>query len=249
MGGFDAIMAYQPAQRMDFVSALGITIGIFACGTIVCTDLTRYSKSRKSTIISSVFGILPATLLMISMGAIMSVGAGTTEMTVLFVKLDMPIIGVLALLLATWTTNTTNFYQSGLAFTRFCGAQDDKRPLLTAAVGGAATLMAVLGMLDFFVPMLNAFSIMIPPIAGIMVADYWIIGKGNRDNWGILPGFNFVGIGAWIAGMVVGFTVDIFSPAFNSIVVGMAIYLILYRIFRQKMPEPQNPEMFVGKSI
>ena len=118
-GGFNAMMAYQPAQRMDFVSALGITIGIFACGTIVCTDLTRYSKSRKSTIISSVFGILPATLLMIAMGAIMSVGAGTTEMTVLFVKLDMPIIGVLALLLATWTTNTTNFYQIGLSIKSF----------------------------------------------------------------------------------------------------------------------------------
>ena len=247
-GGFGAIMAYEPAQQMDFVSALGITIGIFACGTIVCTDLTRYAKSRKSTILSSIFGILPATLLMIAMGAIMSVGAGTTEMTVLFVKLDMPIIGVLALLLATWTTNTTNFYQSGLAFTRFCGAQDNKRPLLTAIIGAVATIMAVLGMLDFFVPMLNAFSIMIPPIAGIMVADYWIIGKGNKENWGILPGINFAGVGAWIAGMVVGFTVNVFSPAFNSIIVGMVVYLILYKILKNKMPEPQNPEVFVGES-
>lgn len=246
-GGFSAIMTYRPAQQMDFVSALAIMIGIFACGTIVCTDLTRYSKSRRSTIISSVLGILPATLLMIVMGAIMSVGAGTTELTELFVKLDMPVIGVMALLLATWTTNTTNFYQSGLAFTRFCGVQDSKRPLLTAIVGGVATLMAVFGMLDFFVPMLNGFSIMIPPIAGIMVADYWIIGKGKKEHWGIMPGFNFVGIGAWIAGMLVGFTVDVFSPAFNSIIVGMAAYLILYAVFRNKMPEAENPEVFIGE--
>ncbi|MEY8365104.1 cytosine permease [Anaerovoracaceae bacterium 41-7] len=177
----------------------------------------------------------------------MSVGAGTTDLTELFVKLNMPIIGVLALLLATWTTNTTNFYQSGLAFTRFCGAKDGKRPLLTAIIGVIATVLAVLGALDFFVPMLNAFSVMIPPIAGIMMADYWIIGKGKKENWGIIPGFNFAGIGAWIAGMAVGFFVNVFSPAFNSIVVGMIVYLILNAALKNVIPAARNPEEFIGE--
>ena len=246
-GGFSAVLAYEPAQQMDFVSALAIMIGIFACGTIVCTDLTRYAKDRKATVISSVLGILPAMLLIVAMGAIMSVGAGTTDLTELFVKLNMPIIGVLALLLATWTTNTTNFYQSGLAFTRFCGAKDGKRPLLTAIIGVIATVLAVLGALDFFVPMLNAFSVMIPPIAGIMMADYWIIGKGKKENWGIIPGFNFAGIGAWIAGMAVGFFVNVFSPAFNSIVVGMIVYLILNAALKNVIPAARNPEEFIGE--
>ncbi|MDL2218539.1 cytosine permease [Christensenellaceae bacterium OttesenSCG-928-M15] len=240
--GFAAIASYQPENSMGFIPALAIMIGVFASGTITVCDLTRYAKSRKATTLSSIFGIVPAALMMTTMGAIMGIAANTGDVTEVFVKLGMPVLGVVALVLATWTTNTTNAYTAGISLTRLFNLPDNKRPMITAIAGAVGILLATLGIANNFDVVMNILATLIPPIAGIMVADYWIIGKGKKENWGIIKGVNYIGVISWAFGSLIGFIVPIFSPSFNSIVVGMITYLVLYALVGKKLPKAVDPE-------
>ncbi|MCK9217773.1 MAG: hypothetical protein M0P77_07650, partial [Firmicutes bacterium] len=67
----------------------------------------------------------------------------------------------------------------------------------------------------------------VPPIAGIMIADYWIIGKGKPENWYPVKGINWIGILSWAAGSIVALFFSFFSPALDGIIVCLISYLIL----------------------
>lgn len=244
--GWKELWSYQPQSNMTFSYGLGITIGGFALGTLTTTNLTRFAKSKKDVIISSLLGIVPTSIFIMGMGGFMSITSGTSDLTEIFVKLGLPISGMLALLLATWTTNTTNFYMSGMNFVRLFNLEEIKRPAVTALAGGIATIAAVLGITGYFSSIMTIFSKVFPALCGIMIADYWIIGKGKTSNWGMLPGYNWIGIVAWAIGAGFAFAFNFFSPAMNSIIVGFIAYLVLYKIFKDKLPAPKDPVEYFG---
>lgn len=35
---------------------------------------------------------------------------------------------------------------------------------------------------------------MIPPVAGVMIASYWVIHKGHKDSWAEVEGVNRLGV-------------------------------------------------------
>ncbi len=113
--GFSTLTSYVPENTMPMSSAISIVIGLFAVGTVINADYSRYAKSRMDTAKATVLGVLPAAVLMIFIGAVMALAAGNYDITAVFASLGMPIISMLVLILATWTTNTGNAYTAGLA--------------------------------------------------------------------------------------------------------------------------------------
>lgn len=45
-------------------------------------------------------------------------------------------------------------------------------------------------------------SALIPPLAGVLIASYWIVGKGKRENFSPRPGFSAVGVISFAIGAV-----------------------------------------------
>ena len=244
--GIDALFSYQPENPMSFVSGLSIVIGMLAMGTLTTTNLTRFSKSRLATLGSTFLGIIPAALLMLTMGAVMSLTAGTSDITELFVKLGMPVLGVLALVLATWTTNTTNFYMMGINLVRVFAAPEKKRAMITGIAGLISTVLAIFGVLNIFSSFMSFLAAIFPSLAGIMIEDYWVIGRGKPESFGIIPGINWIGVAAWVVGALFGLFFKAFCASFVSIIVSIIVYCVFYYIFKSKLPETVDPEVYVG---
>ena len=55
-------------------------------------------------------------------------------------------------------------------------------------------LLAVVGILNYFTPIMSVLSAMVPPVAGVMIAAYWLINKGDRTKWQPTPGVNKLGV-------------------------------------------------------
>jgi cytosine permease len=234
--GTTPITTYVPNGTITFVGAIAILIGFFAnCMLIVC-DITRYAKNRKEVVISSFVGVIPASLFLIGIGAVLGIIAGTADMAVVFSNMGLPVLGALALIVAAWTSNSTTVYSAGLAVLRITNLKDDKRTIVTAIAGSIGTVMAAVGIMGQFEAILVILSVLTPPIAGIMIADYWIIGKGNKNNWGIIPGVNWAGIVAWGCGILVGIFIKVGSTALNSVLVSMILYLVLINLVGNKLP-------------
>ena len=74
----------------------------------------------------------------------------------------------------------------------------------------------------------------IPPVAGIVIVDYFIIKKGDYSyGEGTKHHFcNILALIAWVAGAAVGFTVTWGIAAINAIVTTGIVYLVLSIAFK-----------------
>ena len=68
--------------------------------------------------------------------------------------------------------------------------------------GAIGTLLAAFGLLNAFQGFLSLMSALIPPLAGVLIASYWIVGKGKRENFSPRPGFSAVGVISFAVGAV-----------------------------------------------
>ncbi len=227
--GMSGLMAMTPEAEMPMSAAISMIIGLFAVGTVINCDYARYAKSRADATKATFIGVLPAAVMMITVGAIMALATGNFDVTGFFANIGLPVVSMLVLILATWTTNTSNAYTSGLAAMKVFGFKDEKRPMVTMICGAIGTLIAIAGLADVLTNFINILSSIVPPIAGVMVADYWIIGKGKAENWYPVKGFNGVGIAAWAVGSIVALKFSFFSPALDGIIVCAIAYVVLHQ--------------------
>ena len=72
----------------------------------------------------------------------------------------------------------------------------------TGTAGAIGTLLAAFGLLNAFQGFLSLMSALIPPLAGVLIASYWIVGKGKRENFSPRPGFSAVGVISFAVGAV-----------------------------------------------
>lgn len=225
--GMDALLSYTPAAPFSFLQGVAITVGGFAVGGVIAPDYSRYAENRKGAILSSVLGVLPMGVILLSAGALMAITAGSADMTQVVSSLGFPLIGLMILILATWTTNAVNAYSGGIALTSMFHLKDDKRPMATAVAGIVGTILAVVGIMNHFIPFLMVLTTGISPIAGVMIADYWIIRKGDPTKWKEEEGVRWTGVISWLIGFAVGYFVHIGSAPVNAIVVAMIATVVL----------------------
>lgn len=233
-GSAAQIANYQPATNASMIVSIGTAVGGFASGSVLAGDVTRYCKSRRDVVISSIIGVIPMGVGTMLAGGVLAIHSGalgmdTGSVVTMLSSVGSPILGLLVLVLATWTTNVSNAYSSGFALLNLTGAKDDKRPIFTLAAGIVGTLLAVLGITNYFNNFLNILSVGIPPVAGVVIMDYFVINKANPATWKPTEGVNLAGLLAWLAGSAVALAFPSFLiPSVNAIVIGCVLYLILY---------------------
>lgn len=233
-GGWTAIVNYQPETHMPFLTGVSVTIGSFALGAIIAGDYSQYVRKRSGVAKASIIGVLPAGILMIASGAIFGVTSETADIISVFTQLGLPVIGVIAMLLATWTTNAVNAFSGGIAIVNVFNVAKEKQMIAVAAAGGMGTILAAIGILDYFVPIMNVLSAMIPPVAGVMIASYWIIQKGDPASWYEIPKIHWLGVISWFIGAAVAalpVILEFFPNApqlLNQPLIGVVISFVIY---------------------
>ncbi|WP_099222850.1 cytosine permease [Listeria costaricensis] len=248
-GGLQQVAAYRPETPLPFLTGLSVTIGSFALGAVIAGDYSQYTKSRAGVVKAAILGILPSGVLMIAVGAILTVTAGTADITSVFTKLGLPVLGVIALILATWTTNAVNAFSGGIAIVNVFNISQEKEKLAVAIAGGAGTLLAVIGILNHFVPIMSVLSAMVPPVAGVMIASYWLVQKGDPSKWHETRGINWLGVLSWLIGAVIACVPVIMSffpnlPQLpNQPLIGIVLALAIYLIGR-KMTDRSKTKRF-----
>lgn len=252
-GGGAAISNYAPAQSAGLVFGISMTVASFALGGVISADYCRYAKCRADVVKSSIVGVIPAGLFMLLTGAIMSIVTGQYDISAILANLGVPVIGLIALVLATWTTNVTNAYSGGLALSNLLGFDESKFTITTGIAGAIGTLLAAFGLLNAFQGFLSLMSGLIPSLAGVVIAHYWVICKGKRENFSIGGSASAAGLIAYFVGALVAcitggtfasfpglvealpfLNVPFFVGPVNGIVVSLVLYVILAKVMPKK---------------
>ncbi len=256
--GTAMIAAYHPETSSGLVFGMSMVVASFALGGLISADYCRFARNRGDVIKSSILGVIPAGLFMLLTGGVMSIVTGQYDISAILASLGVPFFGLLALVLATWTTNVTNAYSGGLALSNLLGFNESKFKLTTGIAGGIGTLLAAFGVLSKFEAFLNLMSALLPPLAGVIIANYWIVSKGKKERFVIQSGVFAPGLIAYLAGAFIacltGGTFASFPglawlnlPFFVGPVNGILVSLILYAILIRTIKTQNDKNNPVGK--
>ncbi|MFB7303423.1 cytosine permease [Heyndrickxia sporothermodurans] len=238
------IQNYKPKGNMSFMDGLSVTMGSFALGAVIAGDYSQFSKKRSEVLKAAIFGIIPAGILMIGVGALLTIAYQTSDITAVFLNIATPFIGGVVLILATWKTNLVNAISGGIALINGFNVSKKKEKMAVGIAGTIGTLLAVVGILNYFTPIMSVLSAMIPPVAGVMIASYWVMNKGDKNRWKEVEGVNRLGVFSWLVGAIIA-CIPVVSSFFPSlpqianqpligIVISFVIYYFGYRISAQK---------------
>jgi NCS1 family nucleobase:cation symporter-1 len=244
-----------------FVPSLTGVVAFWATVALNIPDFTRYAKSVREQALGQAIG-LPATMtfysfigVAVTSATVVIFGAAIWDPVVVLSHLGNPIaviVAMLALLLATLNVNVaanvvspandfSNLYPRRISF-KMGG-------VITCFVGILMQpwrLMANYG--SYIVGWLVGYSSFLGPIAGVMIADYYVLRKKiiltedlyNRHTfYEFSGGFNWRAIGALVAGIVValsGLEIHALSGLYHyAWFVGFGISFVTYLIL---MPRP-----------
>ena len=248
-GNGSALIGYEPSAPIGLISGISLTVGSFVVAAAISGDYCRFAKNRKDVVKSSVLGVLPAGLVVLMLGGILAICTGSYDISVFLSASGLPLIGLIALVLATWTTNVSNAYSGGLALSVLLGQDEEKSRITTAVSGLIGTILAAAGILNSIQGFLSLLSAIVPAVMGVMIADYWLLRKGNVAKFEIRRGFYAPGIiafavGAFIACMTGGTFASIpalsslnfpfFIGSVNGIVVALVLYVIIEKAVEKK---------------
>ena len=225
--GASKLYVDPPEITMSFVDGIVLTVSFMAAGCLAASDITRYQATRRDTILSSSIGVAPAGILMIVLGAVMTKVASEYDITIVFCEIGIPVLGMLVLIAATWTTNTTNAYSGGINAVMMFNLKDNKRAAATMISGVIGTIFALTGFAAYFESFLYILGDLMLPTMGVILTDYWILNRGKPENFKVAENFNWPGIVSWLVGYAVIKLIPYGIPFAQGILAAGLLYIVL----------------------
>lgn len=224
-GGWQSTMEIVPVENITVGAGIVMVVGSFAAGSSAQADIARYAKNPKAAWIGSIVGYLVANTFIIVAGYLTTL-CTSLDLPNAMLALGLGFPAVLILILAQWTTNDNNLYTSSLGFANIFKLQRRHWVLLIGIVG---SLLAGIGVADYFSSWLSILGIGIPPMAGIIIADYYLVDRTKYSSDLQLPNWNLNALIAWAIASVVGFAVKGGIASINSLIVAILVYTILMK--------------------
>lgn len=212
---------------MTMIEGIGTAFSFFSASAFTAADLTRFQRNRRDTVKSAVWGLMPAGIITCVIDVLLSRVVGVYDISQVMAMVGLPILGLTIMILAQLTTNSVNAYTGGLDAVMTFNLPDNRRREATFVVGVLGVVLAVLGILDFIEVYLNWTTFLGAPIAGVMIEDYWIIGRGKLASWHANEGWNGTGIAATLISLVIALMIPFGVFNFNGVIIGFIVYLIL----------------------
>lgn len=235
----------HPGPELGFGAAVTIVAGGFIAGAICTPDYSRYLKNGKQVFWMTLIGTFVGELGMNLIAVILCHATGTQNVTDIMMATS-GVLGVIIVVASTVKLNDINLYSSGLGIATMINALFNvkvNRAAMIWGLGIVGTVLSMVGVINYFQDFLTLLGVAIPPVAGIMVIDYYLLRRNRaaleetRES-GTLPKrvekWNPVTIVVWILAFIVGEVSSIYSigiPGLNSLVFAGVVYFIAMKAY------------------
>ncbi|WP_394392425.1 cytosine permease [Shewanella woodyi] len=230
MGGVDGLVAFTPEEPMAFSTALVLVVGSFISAGTLTADFVRFGKKPMNAVFVTMFAFFIGNSLMFIFGAAGAAATGQADISEVMIAQGLLIPAIIILGLNIWTTNDNALYASGLGFSNITGLPSKYLSVFNGIIG---TLCA-LWLYNNFVGWLTFLSAAIPPIGGIIIADF----LRNREKYKDFANAKFDTVNwAAILGITIGVAAGHLLPGIvpiNAVLAGALSYLIIDTLIKRK---------------
>lgn len=230
-----------PGNSISLATGATMVAGGFIAGAIITPDVSRFNRSSVDVVKQSILGISLGEYMIGLIGVILAHAVQSSNV-ISIVMGTSGILGTVVLITATIKINDFNLYSPSLAIVNIIDSISKKRvsrTMITIVLGTVGTSLSVMGILNQFEGFLSILGIALPPVGGILTAEYFLVRRYRKilDKSRIndkLPNtyesWNPITFIAWIAAFIVGLLVDLGIPSLNSLLTGGVLYFIISAI-------------------
>ncbi|MGF1512292.1 MAG: cytosine permease [Elainellaceae cyanobacterium] len=229
VGGFAGLQATALADPLPLGAAITIIVGTFVSGGTQSTNWSRFAPTGQLGFWATLLAFFLGNGFLIFSGAYCAQVYGEPDIVKVMAQQGLVLWGLVLFFLNMWTTQDNTIYAFSIA-----GANMFRTSRRTLFVLGGATVALGLawgGIYEMLVSYLILLGTFIPPIGGVIVADYWLY---RREQFPLLetpqPAFNWAGIVAYGLASVVAYATGEIGwgiVPINGVVVAIAAYALL----------------------
>lgn len=237
-----SLLAAEPAgPPLSIGAATTIVAGGFIVGAIMSPDMTRFNRTVADVVKQTVVGVTLGQYVIGVSGILLALALRTSDVAAIVVGTS-GLLGAIILVAATLKVNDWNLYSGSLGLVNVIDVLTGRavnRVWVTLVIGVVGSALSAFGILDYFTDFLNFLGVLVPPVAGILIAEYFVVRTWRREldeskTRGILPPnapeWVPAGLVAWAAGWAVGYFVPIGIPALTSTIVAFVVYWLAVRL-------------------
>ncbi|UJF17290.1 cytosine permease [Vibrio sp. SS-MA-C1-2] len=239
VGGLDALKQITPEHPLDFSVALAMVVGSFISAGTLTADFVRFGSKPKRAIFVTMIAFFIGNSLMFIFGAAGASATGQSDISEVMIAQGLLIPAIIVLGLNIWTTNDNALYASGLGFSNITGLPSKYISMVNGIIG----TICALWLYNNFVGWLTFLSAAIPPIGGVIIADYFM----NRKRYQDFANAEFKTVNwAAIIAVAVGVASGKFIPGvvpLNAVIGGAICYIILNPILDRITAKKSTSEL------
>ena len=211
-------------NKLSTTEALTLVVGTFISAATLTADFARFAKNHKKALFITVLAFLIGNSVMFVFGALSSSSIGYADLFDAMLAQGLLIPAIVVLGLNIWTTNDNALYVSGLAFSNITRLPSHRLSVLNGLLG---TLFA-LWLYDHFIEWLHFLSLAIPPVGGVIIADFLMRRHQYQDYASVeFQEVNWLGIYAFAIGIIGGAILPGVVPV-NAVIIAMLSYWVLH---------------------
>jgi cytosine permease len=243
--GLGDLMSSEPfGEPISIATGATIVAGSYIAGAVLAPDMTRFNRSTADVVKQTTVSITLGQYVLGLVGVLLAYAIKSADVVAIFAATSGT-VGIIILVSATVKINDWNLYSSSLGFVNTLSTVFGlrvNRVVATIAIGAVGTLLSAMGFLDQFADFLTVLGVAMPPIAGIMAAEYFLVRRWRpaleaARAGGKLPATEPVWVPAtlviWVGSAVLGWWTEqeqFLIPSLNSLVVAGVLYLIAGKV-------------------
>ncbi len=210
----------QGTKDLGIIAGAGLVVGSFVSGGTATPNFTRFAKSGKVGLVTTIIAFFLGNSLMFLFGAVSSIYAGGNDIFEVMLNLNLFYMAVLVLGLNIWTTNDNALYSAGLGLSNITGYSKKSMVIVSGIIGTIAAVWLYWN----FCGWLNVLNCTLPPVGIILIISYFMDGKKFLSASAV--NVNWWAVAGVVAGAVVANLLHWGFPAINGMVVAALLYIV-----------------------
>lgn len=237
----DLVTSAPAGPVLSLVEGATLVTGSFIIGGVIAPDMCRFNRTPADVVKQTVIGFALGEYGIAVVGVLLAHALRSADI-VHIVTSTSGFIGALVVITATLKINDWNLYTSSLCVTNFAEVVFGRklsRVSATIGLGVVGSVLAAAGILNHFTDYLILLGVAFPPIAGIMIAEYYVVRAfaGELQSGaksGVMPSgcprWVPATLAVWLAASLVGNYVTWGLAPVNALIAAFVLYVALGKL-------------------
>ena len=232
------IFSREGNGSIAFLTGVGMAWATFAVSGTMTGDIVRYARSGKQalgvTAVAFIFSNAPFMII----GALISATIDNPDVVYFFDQKSLAVLIPLVVLaiLSNWSTCDACLYNAAMGFTNTLPGFTWRRAAILGSIIGL--IAAATGFISNIVVWLITIGLLVPPIGGTIIADYYVMRQEQGFRVGRDAVVNWAAILAVVIGVLLGYWVHVQYPNFLFGIAGIVSSFVAYVVLAKFAPGP-----------